>query len=129
LGLALFCGSDEARNLLPEALSLARRLPDGTGYGNWAKPLAVLRIGATMRLALFYRASVPWTLDLRLLRAQPDGLEQALRRSIRSPAAETWQRQEFEIAVPADVCAISPSMMLQGRGELSLDQITLEKKP
>jgi len=37
--------------LLPKALELARGLPDGKGYGNWAKPLAVLRIASTMRLA------------------------------------------------------------------------------
>ena len=37
--------------LLPKALELARTLPDGKGYGNWAKPLAVLRIASTMRLA------------------------------------------------------------------------------
>lgn len=39
------------KRLLPEALELARGLPDGKGYGNWAKPLAVLRIASTMRLA------------------------------------------------------------------------------
>lgn len=44
--------SPDARpdRLLPEALTLAVGLPDGTGYGNWAKSLAVLRIAATMRL-------------------------------------------------------------------------------
>jgi len=37
--------------LLPKALELARTLPDGKGYGNWAKPLVVLRMASTMRLA------------------------------------------------------------------------------
>ena len=39
------------QRLLPEALELARSLADGQGYGNWAKPLAMLRIASTMRLA------------------------------------------------------------------------------
>jgi len=63
IGLCLFvvCGiaipaqgegeSTSPERLLPKALELARTLPDGKGYGNWAKPLAVLRIASTMRLA------------------------------------------------------------------------------
>jgi len=43
--------STSPERLLPKALELARTLPDGKGYGNWAKPLAVLRIASTMRLA------------------------------------------------------------------------------
>jgi len=36
--------------LLPQALTLARAIPDGKGYGDWRKPLVFLRIGSTMRL-------------------------------------------------------------------------------
>ena len=38
------------QRLLPEALAQLRALSDGAGYGNWAKPLAALRIAAAMRL-------------------------------------------------------------------------------
>lgn len=90
-------------------------------------PIVVER-GAQYRLAFVYRASAPWTIELRFFGQQPDGLTQNSRESIRASAAGSWQRHELKVSVPPDACALAPVATLQGPGELCLDGFTLQRE-
>jgi hypothetical protein len=87
----------------------------------------VVEAGTQYQVACLHKASVPWKLELRFFRGEPDALKAESASTISLPPSKEWKRHEGLLAVPGDVHYVGLAATLTGPGELSLDEVTLQR--
>jgi len=103
--------------------------PGKVSYGEIAPylPIVVERRGK-YRFSCLYKSSAPWRVELRLLKGMPPAwAPRGVQRFSISPNT-TWHRFEAKLTVPADVSYVKPTLVLEGKGELCVDDVTMRRR-
>lgn len=88
----------------------------------------VVEGNATYRFSCRYRATSPWSLELRFFQHGADKDGKTSPQTLPISAAKQWQSYQVEVRIPDGATVVSLTLLLQGAGEIDVDDITLQLK-
>ncbi len=111
----------------PDGAVFARIACKGkSSYGEVApfRPIAV-EPARKYKLSCLFRASRRWRVELRLLEKPRRNPSPARTRRAAADASADWRRFETDLDMPGDASYVTPAFVLEGKGELCVDNVTL----